>query len=119
MGVAVGMLVTSIVQSSSVTTVMVVGLVNAGLMELTQAIGVIFGANIGTTITGWIIAIKVGKYGLLLVGVGIFPLLFAKRDKIKQFGSLLLALGFVFMGLELMSAAFKPLRGSEAFLTMM
>ncbi|MCG2741577.1 MAG: Na/Pi symporter, partial [Syntrophaceae bacterium] len=76
MAVLVGAFVTTLVQSSSVTTVMVVGLVNAGLMELTQAIGVIIGANIGTTITGWIIAIKVGKYGLLLVGVGIFPMMF-------------------------------------------
>ena len=116
MGVAVGTFVTMLVQSSSVTTVMVVGLVNAGLMELTQAIGIIFGANIGTTITGWIIAIKVGKYGLLLVGLGIFPLLFAKQTRLKTTGSLLLALGFVFMGLEFMSAAFKPLRGSQAFI---
>ena len=64
----VGMVVTMIVQSSSITTVMVVGFVNAGLMQLTQAIGVIFGANIGTTITGWIISIKIGKYGLLFIG---------------------------------------------------
>ena len=66
LAVVVGIIVTMIVQSSSVTTVMVVGFVNAGLMQLTQAIGVIFGSNIGTTITGWIISIKVGKYGLLL-----------------------------------------------------
>jgi phosphate:Na+ symporter len=76
LAVLVGIIVTMIIQSSSVTTVMVVGFVNAGLMSLTQAIGVIFGANIGTTITGWIISIKVGKYGLLFVGLGIFPALF-------------------------------------------
>jgi phosphate:Na+ symporter len=119
MAVGVGAFVTMLVQSSSVSTVMVVGLVNAGLMELTQAIGIIIGANIGTTVTGWIIAIKVGKYGLLLVGLGIFPLLFAKNPRLKQSGSLLLALGFVFMGLEFMSAAFKPLRSSESFLAVM
>ena len=73
LAVVVGMIVTMIVQSSSVTTVMVVGFVNAGLMQLTQAIGVIFGSNIGTTVTGWIISIKIGKYGLLLIGLGIFP----------------------------------------------
>ena len=74
--VFVGIIVTLIVQSSSITTVMVIGLVNANLMNLAQAIGVIFGANIGTTITGWIISIKVGKYGLLFIGLGIFPMLF-------------------------------------------
>ncbi len=117
--VLVGTFVTTLVQSSSVTTVMVVGLVNAGLMELTQAIGVILGANIGTTITGWIIAIKVGKYGLLFVGVGIFPMLFAKRENFKQIGKVCVALGFIFLGLEFMSGAFKPLRSQEGFLAMM
>ncbi len=79
MAVAVGAGVTMLVQSSSVTTVMVIGFVNAGLMGLTQAIGVILGANIGTTVTGWIIAIKIGKYGLLMVGVGAIPVIFSKR----------------------------------------
>jgi len=119
LAVMVGTFVTTLVQSSSVTTVMVVGLVNAGLMELTQAIGVILGANIGTTITGWIIAIKVGKYGLLFVAVGVFPMLFAKRDYFKQIGKVSVALGFIFLGLEFMSGAFKPLRSNEGFLSMM
>ena len=119
LAVMVGTFVTTLVQSSSVTTVMVVGLVNAGLMELTQAIGVILGANIGTTITGWIIAIKVGKYGLLCVGVGIFPRLFADRENFKQIGKVSVALGFIFLGLEFMSGAFKPLRSHEGFLAMM
>ena len=79
MAVFVGLIVTTIVQSSSVSTVMVVGLVNAGLMNLTQAIGVIFGANIGTTITGWILVVKVGKYGLLLLAMGIFPMPFYEK----------------------------------------
>jgi phosphate:Na+ symporter len=118
LAVLVGTFVTTLVQSSSVTTVMVVGLVNAGLMELTQAIGIILGANIGTTITGWIIAIKVGKYGLLFVGLGIFPMLFAHRDNFKQIGKVCVALGFIFLGLEFMSGAFKPLRSNEGFLAM-
>ena len=119
LAVLVGTFVTTLVQSSSVTTVMVVGLVNAGLMELTQAIGIILGANIGTTITGWIIAIKVGKYGLLFVALGIFPMLFADRDNFKQIGKVCVALGFIFLGLEFMSDAFKPLRSDEGFLAMM
>ncbi|TNF31276.1 MAG: Na/Pi cotransporter family protein, partial [Deltaproteobacteria bacterium] len=106
--VLVGTIVTVIVQSSSVTTVMVVGFVNAGLMNLTQAIGVIFGANIGTTITGWIISIKVGKYGLLFIGLGIFPLLFGKTNKWRQIGKVMFGVGMIFFGLDIMSNAFKP-----------
>lgn len=118
LAVIVGMIVTMIVQSSSVTTVMVVGFVNAGLMQLTQAIGVIFGSNIGTTITGWIISIKVGKYGLLMIGLGIFPALFSKNGKLQNIGRVLFGIGMVFLGLELMSGAFKPLRTNEQFLEM-
>jgi len=114
--VTVGTLVTMLVQSSSITTVMVVGFVNASLMSLTQAIGVIFGANIGTTITGWIISIKVGKYGLLLIGLGIFPALFGKSNKAKNLGRVLFGIGLIFFGLEIMSNAFKPLRTMPEFL---
>ncbi len=117
--VAVGVVVTMLVQSSSVTTVMVVGFVNAGLMNLLQAIGVIFGANIGTTITGWIISIKIGKYGLLLIGLGIFPTLFGKSSRVRQIGRLLFGIGLIFFGLEIMSTAFKPLRKMPEFLDMM
>lgn len=119
LAVLVGTLVTTIVQSSSVTTVMVVGMVNAGLMNLTQSIGVIFGANIGTTITGWIIAIKVGKYGLLFIALGAFPMFFTKNDNWKAAGKLLVALGFVFLGLKFMSGAFKPLRTDPDFLSLL
>jgi phosphate:Na+ symporter len=118
LAVAVGMIVTMIVQSSSVTTVMTVGFVNAGLMSLTQAIGVIFGSNIGTTITGWIISIKVGKYGLLFIGLGIFPALFSKNSKIQNMGKVLFGIGMIFLGLNLMSGAFKPLRSDADFLNM-
>lgn len=114
--VTVGIVVTMLVQSSSVTTVMVIGFVNAGLMQLTQAIGVIFGANIGTTVTGWIISIKVGKYGLLLIGLGIFPTLFAKNNNWKHFGRILFGIGMIFFGLDLMGSAFKPLRTMPEFL---
>jgi phosphate:Na+ symporter len=115
LAVTVGMIVTMIVQSSSVTTVMVVGFVNAGLMQLTQAIGVILGSNIGTTITGWIISIKVGKYGLLLIGLGIFPVLFSKNTKLQNIGKVFFGVGMIFMGLQLMSGAFKPLRSNAEF----
>ena len=77
----VGVVVTCVVQSSSITTVMVVGFVNSGVMELSQAIGVIMGANVGTTITGWILVLKVGKYGLPLLGAAAFVFLFAKGDR--------------------------------------
>lgn len=116
MAVGVGLLVTLLVQSSSITTVMTVGLVNAGLMNLTQAIGVIFGANIGTTITGWIISVKVDKYGLLLVGLGFIPGLFAKSSKWQHIGKAVMGVGLVFVGLSTMSHAFVPLRESQAFL---
>ena len=114
--VMVGTFVTMLVQSSSVTTVMVVGFVNAGLMKLTQAIGIIFGANIGTTITGWIISIKVGKYGLLFIGLGIFPMLFGKKNNIRQIGRVLFGVGMIFFGLKIMGGAFKPLRSMPEFL---
>ncbi len=116
MAVGVGLVVTCIIQSSSVTTVMAVGFVNAGLMNLTQAIGVIFGANIGTTITGWIISLKVDKYGLLLVGLGFIPALFSKSEKWQHLGKSLFGVGLVFVGLQTMSGAFVPLRDNQAFL---
>lgn len=112
----VGAIVTMIVQSSSITTVMVVGFVNSGLMQLTQAIGVIFGANIGTTITGWIISIKIGEYVLLLIALGVFPTVFSKNPKYRHIGMILFGVGMVFLGLDIMSNAFKPLRDNAAFL---
>ncbi|NIQ11724.1 MAG: Na/Pi cotransporter family protein, partial [Gammaproteobacteria bacterium] len=119
LAVIVGLVVTCFVQSSSITTVMVVGLANAGLMQLTQAIGVILGANIGTTITGWILAVKVGKYGLLLVAIGAFPMLFSKNDRVSATAKVLVALGLIFFGLQIMSGAFKPLRSDEGFMNLM
>lgn len=111
----VGAMVTCIIQSSSVTTVMVVGMVNAGIMNLTQAIGVILGANIGTTITGWILVLKIGKYGLPLLGVSAFFYLFSKRDRIRFTAGFLFGLGMVFFGLQLMKNGFKPISAMEGF----
>lgn len=119
LAVLVGLSVTAFVQSSSITSVMVVGLTNAGLMQLSQAIGVILGANIGTTITGWILAVKVGKYGLLLVGIAIFPMLFVKNERVSGIAKVVVALGMIFFGLEIMSGAFKPLRDAEGFRNLM
>jgi phosphate:Na+ symporter len=101
----VGTIVTCVVQSSSVTTVMVVGFVNAGVMALPQAIGVIMGANIGTTITGWILVLKIGKYGLPLLGVAAFVYLFGKGDRWRYWAMAVMGVGMVFFGLELMKDA--------------
>jgi phosphate:Na+ symporter len=111
----VGTLVTCVVQSSSVTTVLVVGLTNGGFMTLTQAIGVIMGANIGTTITGWILVLKIGKYGLPLLGLAAVFFLFSRRDRIRYTAMAIMGIGMVFFGLELMASGFKPLRTLPAF----
>lgn len=101
----VGVVVTCIVQSSSITTVMVVGFVNSGVMELSQALGVIMGANIGTTITGWILVLKIGKYGLPLLGVAAFGYLFSRSDRWRYTAMALMGVGMIFFGLELMKDA--------------
>ncbi len=101
----VGVIVTCVVQSSSVTTVMVVGFVNSGVMSLAQAIGVIMGANIGTTITGWILVLKIGKYGLPLLGGAAFCFLFAKSERWRYWAMALMGVGMIFFGLELMKDA--------------
>lgn len=115
MAVTVGVLVTCLVQSSSVTTVMVVGFVNSGIMTLMQAIGVIFGANIGTTVTGWILVLNIGKHGLPILGIAAFFFLFSKKDRLRYIGMTVMGIGMVFFGLELMKNGFKPLRGLPEF----
>jgi len=110
MAIGIGTLVTTFVQSSSITTVMVVGLVNSGFMTLTQSIGVIMGANIGTTITGWILVLKIGKYGLPIVGVGAFIYLFSKRERLRYIAIAAMGLGMVFLGLELMKDGFAIIK---------
>ena len=113
-GVLVGAGVTSLIQSSSATTVMVVGFVNARLMTLTQAIGVIFGANIGTTITGQLIAFKLTDYALLILAVGFFMYFFAKRKLVKNIGQFTLGFGILFLGLNLMKDGVGFLRDHPA-----
>lgn len=111
----VGVVVTCVVQSSSVTTVMVVGFVNSGVMQLGQAIGVIMGANIGTTITGWILVLKIGKYGLPLLGGAAFVYLFSKGDRWRYWAMTLMGVGMVFFGLELMKDACAIIKETPAF----
>ncbi len=110
-----GTLVTTLIQSSSITTVMVVGFVNSGVMTLQQAIGVIMGANIGTTITGWIIALKIGKYGLPLLGSSAFIYLFSKGDRWRSWALFFMGIGMVFFGLEVMKEACKVIRETPDF----
>ena len=115
LAVIVGMVATILVQSSTVTTVMVVGFINSQIMTLTQGIGVIMGANIGTTTTAWIISIKIGEYGLPLMGVCAFIYIFSKTDRIKYAAMAGMGLGAVFFGLELMTQGFSILRDLPEF----
>jgi phosphate:Na+ symporter len=110
-----GVFVTCVVQSSSITTVMVVGFVNSGVMSLTQAVGVIMGANIGTTITGWILVLKIGKYGLPLLGGAAFGYLFSRTDRWRYWAMSLMGVGMVFFGLELMKDACALIKETPAF----
>jgi len=111
-----GAVVTSIIQSSSVTTVMLVGFVNAGLMTLLQAIGVILGADIGTTITGWIVSLNVAEYGLPVLGLSGFFFLFTKNERLRYAAMAFMGVGMVFFGLQLMKHGLEPLRHSENFI---
>ena len=118
-GAITGAFVTAIIQSSSVTTVLVVGFITAGLMSMSQSIGVIMGANIGTTITAQIVAFKVTKAALLMVAVGFGMMFLSHKEKIKQYGAMLMGLGLVFFGMSVMSDAMKPLRTYQPFLDLM
>jgi phosphate:Na+ symporter len=115
LGVLAGIIVTVLIQSSSGTTVLTVGLVNAGFMTLRQAIGVIMGANIGTTVTAFIIGIDIGKYALPILAVGALILFFFKHQKVTAVGQTIFGFGALFLGLELMSSGMSPLRSLEAF----
>lgn len=119
MGVTTGAFVTAVIQSSSVTTVLVVGFISAGLMNLSQSVAVIMGANIGTTITAQIVAFKVTKAALLMVGVGFTMLFASKHEKTKQYGTMIMGLGLVFFGMSIMSEAMSPLRTYQPFLDLM
>ena len=119
MGAVTGAFVTAVIQSSSVTTVLVVGFITAGLMSLSQSIGVIMGANIGTTITAQIVAFKITKAALLMIGVGFGMLFISKQERVKQYGAMLMGLGLVFFGMTVMSEAMNPLRSYQPFLDLM
>jgi phosphate:Na+ symporter len=116
MGVLVGIVVTVLIQSSSGTTVIVVGLVSAGFMTLRQAIGVIMGANIGTTVTAFIIGLDVGAYALPIMAIGAALIFFFKKHSIQNAGEVVFGFGGLFFGLELMSEGMKPLRELPAFI---
>jgi phosphate:Na+ symporter len=113
-----GLFVTTIIQSSSVTTVMLVGLVNAGIMTLQQSIGVILGADIGTTVTAWIVAIKITKYGLIITGIAGLFYMFGKHERTRFIAMLIMGLGMVFFGLLLMEHGVEPLRNHESFIAL-
>ena len=119
LAVIMGALVTALIQSSSATTVMVVGFVNAGLMSLAQAVGVIMGANIGTTVTSVLIALDLSDIAPIALFVGVFVMLFVKKDIIKHVGQTVAGFGMLFLGMDTMSAAMVPLRDSEVFVYFM
>lgn len=114
-----GAMITAVIQSSSVTTVLVVGFISAGLLTLGQSIGVIIGANVGTTLTAQVIAFKIYQYGLLMIAFGFLTEVIAKSDKIKQWGLAIMGLGLLFFGMELMSNATEPLRHWPPFIETM
>lgn len=119
LAVIMGALVTALIQSSSATTVMVVGFVNAGLMNLAQAVGVIMGANIGTTVTSVLIALDLSDIAPIALFLGVFVMLFVKKDIIKHIGQTVAGFGMLFLGMDTMSAAMEPLRDSEVFVHFM
>ncbi len=119
LGVLVGAAITAVIQSSSATTVMVVGFVNAGMMTLNQAVWIIMGANIGTTVTGLLIALDVGALAPLFAFVGVALMVFVKDAKVQHIGQILTGLGVLFIGMDMMGSAMAPLRESEAFIRVM
>ena len=118
-GVLVGAVITAIIQSSSATTVMVVGFVNSGMMTLNQAIWIIMGANIGTTITGQLIALNIGAFAPLIAFLGVAAVIFSKNEKIKYVGEILAGLGVLFIGMDMMGTAMAPLADSEKFVSIL
>lgn len=115
LGVLTGIIVTILIQSSSGTTVLTVGLVSAGFMTLRQAIGVIMGANIGTTVTAFIIGIDIGEYALPILAIGSFMIFFFNNQRVTAIGQAVFGFGALFFGLELMSSGMAPLRSLESF----
>lgn len=118
-GVLAGALITAIIQSSSITTVMVVGLVNSKMMTLNQAIWIIMGANIGTTVTGQLIALDIGEIAPLIAFLGVVAIIFFKNEKAKHVGKIMAGLGILFIGMDMMGNAMKPLADSESFVSIL
>ena len=118
LGVLVGAGITALIQSSSATTVMTVGFVNSGLMTLKQAVWIIMGANVGTTITGQLIALDIGALAPLIAFVGVMSLIFVKNKKVQHVGGIIAGIGVLFIGMGMMSDAMVPLRDSETFIHM-
>ena len=116
MAVLIGIFVTMLVQSSSVSTVMTIGFVNASLLTLKQALGVILGANIGTTVTGWLLVLNIGKYGLPITGAAAISYVFFRSDKARTRSLTVMGLGLIFLGLDLMSNGLKPIRSMPEFI---
>ncbi|CDD35700.1 putative uncharacterized protein [Roseburia sp. CAG:309] len=119
MGALAGALVTAVLQSSSATTVMVIGFVSAGLMSLPQAISVIFGANIGTTMTAQLMAFKISNYIYPIIFIGFMLQFLGKKEKVKNIGMVILSFGLLFEGIEIMGSVMKPLANSPIFVDMM
>ena len=119
LGVLVGAGITAVIQSSSATTVMVVGFVNSGMMTLRQAVWIIMGANIGTTITGQLIALDIGAIAPLIAFAGVALILFIKKEKVHHWALIVAGLGILFIGMDMMSTSMMPLRESEAFVSLM
>ena len=119
MGALAGALVTAVLQSSSATTVMVIGFVSAGLMSLPQAISVIFGANIGTTMTAQLMAFKISNYIYPIIFIGFMLNFISKKEKVKNVGMVVFSFGLLFEGIEIMGSVMKPLAGSPIFTDLM
>ncbi|MDR1892860.1 MAG: Na/Pi symporter, partial [Oscillospiraceae bacterium] len=118
-GVMVGLVVTAIIQSSSATTVMVVGFVNAGLMSIAQSVGVIMGANVGTTATSWLVALNPKQIAPFALIAGVIMVSFFRKKTINHVGLIFTGLGMLFLGLDLMSSGLHPLREYQPFINMM
>lgn len=119
MGVVLGAVITAVIQSSSATTVMVVGFVNSGLMTLSQAVWIIMGANIGTTITGQLIALDAGAVAPMIAFIGVVLIVFLKNEKSHYIGGILAGLGILFIGMDMMSASMSPLAESDSFINIL
>ncbi len=119
MGVATGAFITAVIQSSSVTTVLVVGFITAGFMTLSQSIGVIMGANIGSTFTAQIVAFQVTELALLLIAVGFLLMFTTRNERSRQYGAMTMGIGLIFFGMSVMSEAMEPLREYQPFLDLM